>query len=99
MNQLKDTTYKQAKKYIRHALEQDFIDDVKKEHLITTYNELTETNAESKIKYVHALIDDDYARYDAKRKAKDEAFGQNFFITYIIIYVLISSGVLVIRWL
>lgn len=72
MDRLKDTKYEEAQRYIKNALQQDFISDIKKEHLITAYNKLTETNANETLRYVHNWIDGDYVKYNAKKKEEQE---------------------------
>lgn len=87
MNQLKDKNYKEAKQYIRNALDKDFISDVNKQHLITSYNKLTEKNANEILRYIHDLCDDD---------CTNTSYKDYWYIINIIIHIIMSLYIFII---
>lgn len=90
MKQLKDTQYRDTKKYIRWLLDDDKgMDDVERQLLIDTYNELTIDNAEHKQKYVDWLMKSYFERLEEKKKQEYKTFSDEWFSGFVLMYLFV----------
>lgn len=88
MNELKDTHYKNAKRCIRRALEEDITEYIK-EQLIKYYNELTENNSKNTLLRVELLMEPYYQEQIRKRRKENESFQRDWFRAFILLYLFV----------